>query len=224
MNISIAGRIITLWGVLVALGWVLSSLPLRFFGQTYTTSALQLWTVLMAVALVAAYKWFPAAMQNKVVKLWTVIIVGGMLLNWANYYRLLPAAIAPYVYLHGWILLTAIGFALTALWWTPKSKLIYAGGALANLVLLILLLANFPGVGQNALYLAALAGGLPIIADGLLNYRTSQSPQPMRESPAPAAPAAPSPLVQVTRTTTTSTYVPSKPSSGKKVIVKIVAK
>lgn len=216
------GKIITLWGVAVLLGWVLSAaVQLNFFGTGYVTSALILWSVLMAAALIVTYLQFPNAMQNRVVHVWTAIVVGGMLLNFANYYRLLPAALAQYVYLHGWVLLTAVGFALTALWWTPKSKMIYAGGALANLVLLILLLANFPGVGQNALYLAALAGGLPIIADGLLNYRTNTPPKPAPESPTPSAPA---PIVEITRTTTTSTYVPSKPSSGKKVIVKIVAK
>ncbi len=219
MNISIAGKIITLWGVLVLLGWSLSTMPLNFFGQGYVTSALQLWTVLMAIGLIATYKWFPAAMQNKVVHVWTVIVGGYILLNWANYYRLLPSAVAPYVYLHGWILFTAIGFALTALWWTPKSKLFYAGGALANVVLLILLLARFPGVQQNALLLAGLVGGLPIIADGLMNYKLP----PKAAASSSSAPAAPSPMVEVTRTTTTS-YTPAKPSTGKKVVVRIVAK
>ncbi len=202
MNISIAGKIIALWGVLVALGWALATMPLDYFGLKYTASALLLWSALMAIGLFATYKWFPAAMQNKVVKVWTVIIVGGMLLNFANFYKLLPSALAPYIYLHGWILLTAIGFVLTALWWTPKSKMVYAAGAVLNMLLLVALVMRLPGLQPYSLWLAALFAGGPIIADGLMNYA-------LPSKPSGATPAA---------------SAPAQSSGGKKVVVKIVAK
>ncbi|MBI2444818.1 hypothetical protein HYV43_00320 [Candidatus Micrarchaeota archaeon] len=223
MNISIAGKIITLWGVLVFLGWAFSTQALDFFGLKYVASALLLWSVLMAIGLVATYKWFPAAVNNKVVKVWTVIVVVGMLINFANFYRLLPSAIAPYVYLHGWVFLTAIGFALTALWWTPKSKMIYAAGAVLNVILLGLLLAKVPQVMPYGLWLAAIVAGGPIVLDGLLNYDIPKPAVPAPQASAPrAAPKAPGP--SASRVPAAARPATASSSAPRKLVVNIVPK
>ncbi len=217
------GKIVTLWGLAVFLGWILSAaVQLNFFGTGYVTSALILWSGLMATALVLTYWQFPNAAQNRVVHVWTAIVVGGMLINFANYYRLLPATLAPYVYLHGWVLLTAIGFALTALWWTPKSKMVYAAGAALNVVLLALLLAKVPQAMPYGVWLAAIVGGVPIILDGVMNYNIAkplapQSPAPQPMMPAPSVPSAP--------VTPTASRTSAPASSGpRKLVVKIVPK
>ncbi|MBI5226139.1 hypothetical protein HY994_02770 [Candidatus Micrarchaeota archaeon] len=182
---NVVGKIITMWGVLVFAAWASPQFAaINYFGTGFTASALILWTVVMAITLVATYKYMPGAMSNNVVKLWTIIVVGGMILNYANFMQLVPKAIAPYIYFHAWLALTAIGFALTALWWTPKSKMIFTAGAALNALLLVVTFLNIPFVAMYGLLLAGIVGGLPAVLDGVLNYNTPKSAHAPAAKPA----------------------------------------
>lgn len=180
---NVIGKIIALWGVLVLAAWGIAQfVTINYFGTGYTASALMLWTVAMAIALVATYRFVPNASGNKVVKLWTVITVVGMVLAYVNFVKFLPV-IGPYIYYHVWVALTAVGFALTAMWWTPKSKMLYAAAAGLNIILLALVFLQVDFATNYSLILAGIVGGIPPILDGVLNY---DIPKP---APAPVRPA-----------------------------------
>ncbi|MBI4361498.1 hypothetical protein HY572_07055 [Candidatus Micrarchaeota archaeon] len=167
------GKIIAAWGLVIALAWsYLHVDKINFFGTGFTTSAMVWWTVLMVALVLATYKWFPNAKQNKVVHAWTLILAVGLLVNYLNLYNILPASLQLYSYYHTWLLLGAIGFAYTAMKWTPKSAPIYWTAAGLNALLLVyaLVAVTDPFFNAYSLLLAGLVQGVPTLVDGLVNY------------------------------------------------------
>ncbi|MBI5225772.1 hypothetical protein HY994_00850 [Candidatus Micrarchaeota archaeon] len=169
------GKIIAAWGIVIALAWgYLHADKINFFGTGFQTSAMIWWTILMVLLVAATYQWFPNARQNKVVHAWTLILAAGLLVNYLNLFDILPATLALYSYYHTWLLLGAIGFAYTAVKWTPKSAPIYWAAAGLNVLLLAyaFLAGNDAFFNANSLLLAGIVQGLPTLVDGVLNYNT----------------------------------------------------
>ncbi|GEM_PF-5887090 len=169
------GKIIAAWGIVIALAWgYLHADKINFFDTGFQTSAMIWWTVLMVLLVAATYKWFPNAMQNKVVHAWTLILAVGLAINYLNLFELLPSSLALYSYYHTWLFLSAIGFAYTAVKWTPKSSSIYWAAAGLNVLLLAYALLAPKDVffNANSLLLAGIVQGLPTLVDGILNYNT----------------------------------------------------
>ncbi len=169
------GKIIAAWGIVIALAWGYLHLDkINFFGTGFQTSAMIWWTVLMVGLVASTYAWFPNAKQNKVVRAWTLILAVGLIINYLNLFHILPAQVALYSYYHLWLLLGAVGFAYTAMKWTPKSAPIYwvAAGLNALLLVYALVAVQDPFFNQYSLLLAGIVQGLPTLADGMLNYNT----------------------------------------------------
>lgn len=167
------GKIIAAWGLVIALAWGYLHLDkINFFGTGFQTSAMIWWTVLMVVLVAATYKWFPNAAKNKVVQAWTLILAVGLAINYLNLFEILPNSLALYSYYHTWILLGAIGFAYTAMKWTPKSAPIYWAAAALNALLFVyaVVAVTDPFFNAYSLLLAGLVQGVPTMVDGLTNY------------------------------------------------------
>ncbi len=152
---------ILLWGVLCLIGFGAYHFPT--FGRD-VMQPMPFWTVLTVIGVIGMIKWVPAWQKNKVVHVWLVVGVLGMLYHWAFFSGVVPALI-PSAWAY-WALLMAAGFVATGHFW--KDNYWYYIGAL-NALAFVAVFFFSAAVGMNGSALLALVSGLPLIYYGAAN-------------------------------------------------------
>ena len=148
---------ILLWGVLCLIGFGAYHFPT--FGRD-VMQPMPFWTVLTVIGVIGMIKWVPAWQKNKVVHVWLVVNIIGMLYHWLFAVQIVPAIIqSPWAY---WAIVMAIGFILTGHYW--KSNFYYGVGALNAIVFILLMFTQVIGFYGSAVL--AIVSGLPLIYDG----------------------------------------------------------
>ena len=153
------GQAIFLWGIVCLFGYGVYQWYLL---EPSFPQPLILWIPLTVLGIVGMLR-VPGWKHNKVVRVWFVVSVGGMLYHFAFANQWLPALIPnPWAY---WALLMAIGFAATGK--LLRSTYWYAVSALN---LLFFLGSNFLLLGLLGDYQSVLLGivsGIPLLYEGL---------------------------------------------------------
>ncbi len=147
---------IFLWGLICLVGYGAYHFP--SFGKDIM-QPMPFWTVLTVIGVIGMLKWVPNWKKNKVVHVWLVVGVLGMLYHWAFFTQMVSALIpSPWAY---WALLQSIGFVLTGYFWVNKNFW-YGLGVLQALVFVACFaFANM--VGMNQSIVLALTSGLPLM-------------------------------------------------------------
>jgi|GEM_PF-4637433 len=234
------GKSVALWAVAAFGGWVLNGLFIfNILGLTPAFSALVVWAGLFALAAVATHVLVPKFWQKPLAQAWIAVILVGFVLAAVDAYGMLPPEAAAYVPMQAWILLTALGFGITAFWGPDRSRVLYGAGAVLNIILLAALVAGVPPVSQNAFWLAAIVVLAPLLLDAIMHHHASGPalPKPREQlvpqtvSIAPPAPPAES-VPQTPKTVVTVAAVsppataPTRPAGTppRKLIVRIAPK
>lgn len=155
------------WGVVELIGWI--------WTHYWQAPGINwVWTVLTIIGLIPMFMYmsFKVAKLRKILLLWIVVVVFGMVASfgsfgWPGFGWLLPP------YLGGfWLILMGIGFLVNALWWTPREfvvggllqvvagGLVWAGGSVGALSMLFayqFIVAAI--VGSGAMFLLMIKRG-----------------------------------------------------------------
>lgn len=150
---------IFLWGLICLVGFGVYQYMLMDPGFP---QPMILWSVLTVIGVAAMALWVPHWQKNKVVQVWIVVTVLGMLYHWAFALKMLPAVI-PNAWAY-WAIVMAIGFVLTGHFW--KSNFYYGVGVL-NAIVFLMIMFTPALVGMYASALLAIVSGIPMMYDGL---------------------------------------------------------
>ncbi len=149
---------IFLWGLICLVGFGVYQF---FLAEPSFPQPLVLWSVLSIIGIVAMAKWVPKWLENKVVHVWLVVVVLGMIYHWLFANQILPAVIpSPWAY---WAILMAIGFVATAYYW--KSNFWYYVGGL-NFVAFLVMQFSPALLGNYQSGVLAIVSGIPTMWDG----------------------------------------------------------
>ncbi|MDP2666142.1 MAG: hypothetical protein Q8P05_01415 [Candidatus Diapherotrites archaeon] len=159
MAMSGFSKSILLWGLITLFGYGIYQFYLN--NPSFPTP-LPLWTLLSLIGIGGMIKWVPHWSKNKVVHVWLVVVILGMVYHWLFASQLVPALIPdPWAY---WALVTAIGFLATGLVWTTKHFWYGVGGL--HLLLFLVLTFSPATLANNGSIALALVSGLPLIYMG----------------------------------------------------------
>lgn len=153
-------RSIFLWGLICLIGFGVYQF---FLGNPSFPNPLILWSVLVVIGVAAMVVWVSNWMKNKVVHVWLVINIVGMLYHWGFANRMIPALL-PNAWAY-WALLMAIGFILTGHFWANKH--FWYGVGVLNLIAFALIFFMPTTVGMYSSALLAITSGVPTMYAGL---------------------------------------------------------
>ncbi len=159
------GKAITLWGVLVLLGFGAFQFYVPGNAGAFYSTAVYAWIVLALVGFAGMAKFVDAWLSNDTVKVWLVLVTLGVVVTFLQVFTGLIPVFMPY--LQYWLMLIGVGYLLTGYTW---HKHIYYGAGVLQFVLMGLLWAKVEPF-QTGQYLAsALVAGAPALYDGLTGY------------------------------------------------------
>ncbi len=149
---------IFLWGLITLIGFGIY----QGFISMMEYPPLIVWSVLVVIGIAGMVLWVPHWMKNKVVHVWLVINIVGMIYHWLFALQMVPAVIVdPWAY---WAVVMALGFIGTGYFW--KSNFYYGVGVLNILAFLVFVFVPASSIAYGSALLA-IVGGIPTMYDGL---------------------------------------------------------
>ncbi len=155
------------WGITVTLAYLFTPyvglMPVK--GVPLNFQILLMWTLLMIPPVYHSYREAQGPLGWKTLNTgWSILIVLGIVGNFAGELLATDPQILTYSYYHKWLLVPGLAFVYTAYRMNDESRKIYGAAAILNIAAALALFVA-PGLQAYTFQTAALIQGLPMIAD-----------------------------------------------------------